>query len=198
VSARSDNPTFTASYSGSRVDRERSDTELLTAIRAGDDTAWAELVRRYAGRIWATARAQSLSPELASDVVQTVWLVLLDQISMIRNDESIRFWLTTVARHEAIRVSKSQRRLGSDAALPYLADPTSSAGHDLLERTEQAESVRQAMRQISERCRELLHLLFSEAELSYREIADMLDRPIGSLGAQRARCLDELRGVLRV
>jgi RNA polymerase sigma factor (sigma-70 family) len=198
VSARSDNPTFTAGYSGSRVDRERSDTELLTAIRAGDDTAWAELVRRYAGRIWATARAQSLSPELASDVVQTVWLVLLDQISMIRNDESIRFWLTTVARHEAIRVSKSQRRLGSDAALPYLADPTSSAGHDLLERTEQAESVRQAMRQISERCRELLHLLFSEAELSYREIADMLDRPIGSLGAQRARCLDELRGVLRV
>jgi RNA polymerase sigma factor (sigma-70 family) len=180
------------------VDPGRSDTELLTAIRAGDDTAWAELVQRYAGRIWATARAQSLSPELASDVVQTVWLVLLDKISTIRNDESIRFWLTTVARHEAIRVSKSQRRLGTDAALPYLADPTSSAGHDLIERTEQTQSVRQAMTEISARCRELLHLLFSEAELSYKEIADLLDRPIGSLGAQRARCLDELRGLLRV
>ena len=191
-------PSLSARYCYGRVDRERSDAELLAAIRAGDDTAWAELVRRYAGRIWATARAQSLTPELASDVVQTVWLVLLDKISTIRNDESIRFWLTTVARHEAIRVSKSQRRLGTDTSLPYLADPTSSTAHDVIERTDQIASVRLAMTQISERCRELLHLLFSEAEMSYREIADLLGRPIGSLGAQRSRCLDELRGILRV
>jgi RNA polymerase sigma factor (sigma-70 family) len=156
------------------------------------------LVRRYAGRIWATARAQSLSSELAADVVQTVWLVLLDKISTIRNDESIRFWLTTVARHEAIRVSKNQRRLGNDAALPYLADPNSSSGLDLVEQSDQMESVRQVMNTISGRCRELLHLLFGEIEFSYREIADLLERPIGSLGAQRARCLDELRGLLHV
>ena len=180
------------------MDRESSDTELLTAIRAGDDTAWAELVRRYAGRIWATARAQSLNAEQASDVVQTVWLVLLDKIGTIRNDESIRFWLTSVARHEAIRVSKSQRRLGNDTALEYLADPNSEAGSDRVERSDVIVRMRQAMNRISARCRELLHLLFCEIEYSYREIADLLERPIGSLGAQRARCLDELRGILGV
>ena len=179
------------------MDRESSDAELLTAIRAGDDTAWAELVRRYAGRIWATARAQSLNPEQASDVVQTVWLVLLDKIWTIRNDESIRFWLTSVARHEAIRVSKAQRRLGNDTSLEYLADPNSEVG-DRLERSDVIVRIRQAMNRISSRCRELLHLLFCEIEYSYREIADLLERPIGSLGAQRARCLDELRGILGV
>jgi len=180
------------------VEGERSDSELLTAIRAGDNAAWADLVRRYTARIWATARAQSLSAEQASDVVQTVWLILLDSLSNIRNDESIRFWLTTVARHEAIRVSKAQRRLGDDAALEYLADPSAEVGSDRIERSEEVAQMRQAMNQISARCRELLHLLFCEVDYSYREIADLLDRPIGSLGAQRARCLDDLRGILGV
>jgi RNA polymerase sigma factor (sigma-70 family) len=169
----------------------------MTDIRSGDETAWSELVRRHAGRIWATARAQSLSAELASDVVQTVWLALMDNLAMIRNDDSIRYWLTTVARHEAIRVSKAQRRLGSDEALPHLADPTSGGEQDRIDQMDQVVLIRHAMSAISARCRELLHLMFSDVEFSYREIADLLKRPIGSLGAQRGRCLDELRGKLR-
>ena len=128
--------------------------------------------------------------------MQTVWLVLLDSVTTIRNDDSIRFWLTTVARHEAIRVSIRQRRLGDDAALPYLSDATSTDAQDRVDESDQVASLRNAMRRLGERCRELLHLLFSDVEFSYREIADLLGRPIGSLGAQRARCLDQLRGLL--
>ena len=178
------------------VTDDRSDAELLAAIRAADPTAWSALVHRYGGRVWATARAQGLSAELAADVVQTVWLVLLDSLSSIRNDDSIRFWLTTVARHEAIRVSIRQRRLGDDTVLPYLADPHSADVQDRVDDHDQVAMLRQAMRLLGDRCRELLHLLFSDVEFSYREIADLLGRPIGSLGAQRARCLDQLRGLL--
>lgn len=175
---------------------DRSDAELLASIRSGDQAAWSTLVQRHGGRVWATARAQGLSTELASDVVQTVWLVLLDSLSSIRNDDSIRFWLTTVARHEAIRVSMRQRKLGNDNPLPYLADPQSSEAQDRVEEHDQIAEVRQAMQRLGDRCRELLHLMFSDAEFSYREIADLLGRPIGSLGAQRARCLDQLRELL--
>ncbi len=175
---------------------DRSDAELLAGIRSGDQTAWSALVHRYGGRLWTTARAQGLSAELASDVVQTVWLILLDSVTAIRNDDSIRFWLTTVARHEAIRVSIRQRRLGDDKALPYLSDPASSDARDRVEESDQVASLRQAMTQLSDRCRELLHMMFSDVEFSYREIADLLGRPIGSLGAQRARCLDHLRELL--
>ena len=175
---------------------DRSDADLLSGIRSGDKTAWSALVHRYGGRLWTTARAQGLNAELASDVVQTVWLVLLDSLSAIRNDDSIRFWLTTVARHEAIRVSKRQRRLGDDKALPYLADPSASDARDRVEVSDQVASLRHAMQQLPDRCRELLHIMFSDVEFSYREIADLLGRPIGSLGAQRARCLDQLRELL--
>lgn len=180
-------------YSFRPVGVERSDVELVEGIQAGDESAWAELVRRYSGRLWATARAQGLSSELASDVVQTVWLALLDEVGRVRKAESIRFWLTTVARHEAIRVSRRQRRLGDDVALPYLADASAPIELERAERLDQVGAMRVALGKLSERCRELLHLLFSNEDFSYQEIADLLGRPIGSLGAQRARCLDQLR-----
>lgn len=146
--------------------------------------------------MWATARAQGLSAELAADVVQTVWLALLDSLSIIRRDDSIRFWLTTVARHEAIRLSIRQKRLGDDGALAYLDDPAWADSEDRVDDMDQVAALRQAMRRLSDRCRELLHMMFSDIEFSYREIADLLGRPIGSLGAQRARCLDQLRELL--
>jgi RNA polymerase sigma factor (sigma-70 family) len=178
------------------VSGERSDADLVEGVRAGDESAWTELVERYTGRLWATARAQGLSTELASDVVQTTWLALLDGVSELRKAESIRFWLTTVARHEAIRVSRRQRRLGDDVPLPYLADASATIERERVETLDQVGAMRIAMTRLSERCRELLHLLFSDEEFSYREIADLLGRPIGSLGAQRARCLDQLRELL--
>ena len=175
---------------------ERSDVDLVEGIRAGDESAWTELVQRYTGRLWATARAQGLSTDLASDVVQTVWLALLDDVSRIRKAESIRFWLTTVARHEAIRVSRGQRRLGDDAPLPFLADAVAPLDRERVETLDQVEAMRVAMTKLSARCRELLHLLYADEDFSYQEIADLLGRPIGSLGPQRARCLENLRELL--
>lgn len=176
------------------VGGQQSDGELVERIRAGEESAWVELVDRYAGRVWATARAQGLSTDLAGDVVQTVWLTLLDHVSEVRKPESIRFWLTSVARHEAIRVARRQRQLGDDVALPYLAD--SGTPLERAESFDQLAALRVALTNLSERCRELLHLLFSDQDFSYQEIAELLGRPVGSLGAQRARCLEQLRALL--
>jgi RNA polymerase sigma factor (sigma-70 family) len=178
------------------VGSARTDVELVEGVRAGDESAWRLLVERYTGRLWATARAQGLSTELAQDVVQTVWLALLDDVNKLRKADSIRFWLTTVARHEAIRVSRRQRRLGDDVPLPYLADVVAPVQRERVETLDQVAATRVAMTKLSERCRELLHLLFSDEEFSYREIAELLGKPIGSLGAERARCLERLRELL--
>lgn len=59
-------------YSRRSVGVERADVELVEGIRAGDESAWNGLVQRYTGRLWATARAQGLSAELAADVVQEI------------------------------------------------------------------------------------------------------------------------------
>lgn len=51
---------------------------------------------------------------------------------------------------------------------------------------------------LSDRCQRLLRLLSSSAEMSYSQIAELLDLPIGSIGPTRARCLDALRATPEV
>jgi DNA-directed RNA polymerase specialized sigma24 family protein len=53
-----------------------------------------------------------------------------------------------------------------------------------------------AMERLDEPCRGLLSALYVEDPVpSYQEISRRLDRPVGSLGPTRARCLDKLRKV---
>ena len=49
---------------------------------------------------------------------------------------------------------------------------------------------------LSEDCQQLLRLLTTEPPLSYEEISDIVDRPIGSLGPTRSRCLERLNAAL--
>ena len=48
-------------------------------------------------------------------------------------------------------------------------------------------------RQLPTRCQVLLRLLVAEDPLSYRDLAEGLKMPVGSIGPTRARCLERLR-----
>lgn len=172
----------------------RSDAELVEGVRTGDETAWQQLVDRYSGRLWTVARSQGLDRERASDVIQTVWLNLLHGVDALREPGAVGAWLVTVARREAIRVDRRSKRsvLVDDERMdlhPAQVDDVDRQAiidHDSV-------LIRRAVRHLGERCQELLTLLYSSDELSYHEIAQLLEMPIGSIGPTRARCLDRLR-----
>src|ERR1700744_3554705 len=77
--------------------------ELVESARDGDESAWGQIVDRFEGLIWATTRAHWLSSATAQDVVQTVWLRLLENLDRIRDPERLGAWLATTTRHESLR-----------------------------------------------------------------------------------------------
>jgi RNA polymerase sigma factor (sigma-70 family) len=171
-----------------------SDADLVERVRAGDQQAWAELIARYGGRVWAVARSQGLDRDRASDVVQTVWLNLLHGIDNLREPGAIAAWLVTVARREAIRVDRVSKRvvLVDEDSFERRAAVTDEVDHGAI-RSDDRVLIQRAVGHLGERCRELLRLLYSSDELSYTEIATTMQMPIGSVGPTRARCLDRLR-----
>jgi RNA polymerase sigma factor (sigma-70 family) len=171
-----------------------SDAALIERIRSGDQHAWNQLVDRHGGRVWTVARSQGLDRERASDVVQTVWLNLLHSLDRIRQPEAIVAWLTTAARREAIRVDRMSKRalLVDDERFDREPAAGDSLDDGAVTRHDRA-IVRQAVERLGGRCSELLRLLYSTDELSYQEIGELLDMPVGSIGPTRARCLDRLR-----
>jgi DNA-directed RNA polymerase specialized sigma24 family protein len=61
---------------------------------------------------------------------------------------------------------------------------------------ERVDGLYEAIEHLSEAHRKLISLLLSEPPLSYAEIAETLQIPIGSIGPTRARCLRKLRGLM--
>lgn len=176
---------------------DRSDAELLQQVLSGQRWAWDQMVARHERRLWTIARSRGLDADGAHDAIQSTWLCLLDHLDQIRDPAALRGWLNTVMKREAQRIGRQRQRERERAE--RLARQPQRAGESpegpALFNADLAR-VGEAFNRLSERCRQLLRLLFSNAELSYAEVAAELDVPIGSLGPSRARCLEQLRGLL--
>jgi len=75
---------------------ERTEEQLVDALRARDERAFAELVDRHSPAMLALARGHVSSREVAEDVVQETWLALLKGIDGFEGRSSLRTWLFRV------------------------------------------------------------------------------------------------------
>jgi RNA polymerase sigma factor (sigma-70 family) len=170
-----------------------TDGALVLRCRDGDEGAWTELVSRHSRLLRTIARSCGLGAAAADDVVQTTWARLCTSLDGLRTVDSVRAWLATTARREAIRIRRRERR-----PLPCVsaeADP--HAVDDGVLARERALAVRRAVNRLSESEQRLVALLFDGAPTSYVEIAAMVGRPVGSIGPTRGRLLRRLGDALR-
>jgi RNA polymerase sigma factor (sigma-70 family) len=167
--------------------------QLIHAAAAGDQAAWDEIVNRFSGLVWATARAHRLSRDDAADVAQTTWLRLVENLDRIREPEKVGAWLATTARHESLRVIRRGTREQPSDEPDLFEAPSDEMFDRLLVERERDGALWRAFAKLSERCKTLLRLLVSDEEPSYEEIGAALGMPIGAIGPTRIRCLDKLR-----
>lgn len=185
-----------------RPPAETPDDDLVRACLDGDDAAWEALVRRYGRLVHGLAARAGLDPEAAADVVQTVFVIVYRNLGLLDEPAALGGWIATIARREAWRASRrdARRTETEEAAVSDPAvgpDPGPPRADERLERAERAFLVERGLERIDERCRALLGILFWESPTpSYREIAERLDVPVGSLGPTRGRCLEKLRQAL--
>ncbi|MEX1007268.1 MAG: sigma-70 family RNA polymerase sigma factor [Acidimicrobiia bacterium] len=169
--------------------------ELVTAAANGDVDAWNELVERFAGMVWAVARSHRLSAADAADVSQTTWLRLVEHLGRIEQPDRVGAWLATTARNESLRVLRMAKRTipSSDEAVFSVGSVDDVSADTRLLTDERDGQVWAVFNRLPVRCQLILRLLIGEEALSYRDLAQALEMPIGSIGPTRARCLEHLR-----
>jgi len=170
--------------------------QLLSRVVAGEEAAWHEVVDRYAGLVWSVARSYRLPGAVTDDVVQTVWLRLTEHAARIRQADRLAAWLATTTRNEALRAVRHARRTTPQDLLDEQADTTSISVEERVDDDATLTAVLDAFQQLSDDDQQLMRLLCAVPPLDYQTIAEMLGRPIGSIGPTRARCLDRLRRLL--
>jgi RNA polymerase sigma factor (sigma-70 family) len=185
--------------SGSAGTPPRADSSeiaaLVNAAAAGDPNAWDALVNRFAATVWAVARGHRLSAADAADVSQTTWLRLVENLHRIRQPERVGAWLAVTARRESLRVLRiGARQTATGHDFDVLPDPVPATPPEHVVATrEWTTVVSDLVDQLPTRSQLLLRLLSADSPLSYRDISEALDMPIGSIGPTRARALEQFK-----
>lgn len=173
---------------------ETSLGDLTAGVQAGSAAAWNEVLNRFERLVFSVAYREGLSVEDSADVTQTAFEELLKQLDQIRDEQRISWWLITVARRQAWRVKAERRRQVPDDMVVQFVDQDATdpiTDHMTLLWT------MDGLSQLDRRCRDLLiSLYFDPGQPSYAEVAARMERPVGSIGPTRARCLQRLRSIL--
>jgi RNA polymerase sigma-70 factor (ECF subfamily) len=186
-----------------------TDASLVQKFRDGQEEAFDELVKKHQQRVFNIAFQIVRSFEDANEVAQDTFVKVYQHLAEFRGESAFTTWLyqivTNLARN---RVRYNQRRHKDDSVSidcgeddesgqPHiqLADPAQTPDK-IAAVTEQTRVIGQAMDKLSEAHREVLVLRVMQ-ELSYEEIAGVLECSIGTVKSRIARAREELQKVLR-
>ena len=164
---------------------ELSDAELASEARRGDIEAFGVLVERYKERAYMIALGFVGSPDDAMDLSQDAFVKAFKAMRTFRDGSDFYPWFYAILRNTCfnfLRRRKTRKESSLDAAQEYGFDVTddSPGPHSRLERKELRKLVRLEMDNLSPVHREILLLRHFEG-LSYKEMASVLDCPIGTV-----------------
>jgi RNA polymerase sigma-70 factor (ECF subfamily) len=184
---------------------ETTDAELVDRCRNGDREAWEIIVRRRHARIYNLAYRFTGRTDEAEDLTQEVFLKVYRTLHRYRPDSgALETWITRVARNHFIdhyRKYKTEKIQTTslqdhhpDVGVPVKARVETPG--DLLDRKEAAERVHRLLDHLPQEQREAVILRDLE-ELTYEEIAEALQVPIGTVKSRINRGRIELARLLR-
>jgi RNA polymerase sigma-70 factor (ECF subfamily) len=177
--------------------RQQSDAALVLAIARFDQDALAEVYRRHAGAVFALARRVIVDPGTAEEVLQEVLLKLWSQPDRFDPDRgSLRSFLLTQAHSRAVDVARSSgaRRRREDTDIQRSAEAGYDLEHEVWDLA-RAEHVREAMAILSDGERAAIELAYFGG-YTYREVAQMLGEPEGTVKSRIRVGLQRLRSAL--
>jgi RNA polymerase sigma factor (sigma-70 family) len=199
-------------YPGAGIDGARNlvertldpDFTLVSRCLRGDETAWEELVRLHTRKVYALCFRFTGNNQEAQDLTQEVFLRVFKTVKTFRSTEgSFATWLARVTRNLLIdnyRRTRQERVTDSiEEQLPVLEEAGAAAStrpdHALAGR-EASEILQAALQRLSPDLREAV-ILRDLQEMEYREIADVLRIPEGTVKSRINRGRAELARLLR-
>lgn len=168
--------------------------ELVLRAGDGDEDAWRELVGTYARRVYGLLRSRSCDPARAEEITQSVFVTVARVLGQGQYKEQGRFdaWLFRVAMNRLRDDARARKRrsthalgdaaAGLEAREPAAPPPETGNLHAALEGLAPAD-------------REVIELRH-RADMSFKQIAEVLGQPLGTVLARHHRALRKLRTVM--
>ena len=185
-----------------------SDQEVVLIARAGRETAYRELIRRYERPVFALLFRMVRDRELAEDLAQETFIKALNAIESYRPEFKFSSWIFKIANNAAIDHLRRREldTLSLDGS-PHAETPEQMQATalqigarqesplDAVEAKELGGAIEQAIAQLRPEYRSCILLRHVEGR-AYEEIAEILNLPLGTVKTYIHRARNELRQTL--
>jgi RNA polymerase sigma-70 factor, ECF subfamily len=178
-----------------------ADRGLVEAAAGGDRDAFDELVRRYQGQVVNLARAMTASDNEVDDLAQEVFVRVWRSLAKFRGDSAFRTWLYGIS----LNVIRTHRGRRSKLRALFRTPPADEEGDPMADVPDRAEGIERnvmmrdaidrALKMLPDELREAL-VLRDVQGLEYREIAEALAIPVGTVESRIFRARQRLRPLL--
>jgi RNA polymerase sigma-70 factor (ECF subfamily) len=182
-----------------------SDEDLLAQFCQGQTEAFGVLVRRYERELYGYLRRYLSDSSLAEDVFQNTFLQLYTKSNQYEQGRPVRPWLYTIAthqaidalrrngRHQALSLDQEQRDAGDGdiRTLLELMESRAPGPLDQVQGEERRALVRASVDRLPDFLKQVVVLAYYQG-LKYREIAEILDIPVGTVKSRLHAALTKL------
>lgn len=177
-----------------------TDDELVDAFKQGNSKAFEELVLRYKNSLYQYILAMTRDAGAAEDLFQETFISFFKHADKYQARGKFKAWLFLAARNRTLNFFRDRDKLFSldqtdDEGCELLsALPDSSpTPAETLSGRETEEQIRRAALALPVRQREMIYL---RQYFSFKEIAQMLQRPLGTVLAECHRAVKKMQTLL--
>ena len=182
------------------MSNQSSDKKLVKRVQKGDKGAFDLLVLKYQHKIVNLVMRYVRDPELALDITQEAFIKAYRALPRFRGDSAFYTWMYRIAVNTAKNHLAAQRRRPMDVELD-LQDPDQYDLHSKLKETDTPEGLTlgNELKEVVERAIAALPedlrtaIILRELEgMSYEEIAQTMDCPVGTVRSRIFRARDAI------
>lgn len=167
--------------------------KLIIEISKGDINSLEKLYRDLGPSVFGLALSILKSKTLAEDVLQDTFVRVKTAAGDYRPGTNGRAWILTIARNIAISIVRSsQYETYADEALPREADDT-----DHMQKSIDSLMLKETLSKLDEQERQIV-LLHAVKDLKHREIAEIIDIPLGTVLWKYHRAIKKMSKYLEV
>ena len=177
-----------------RVIPGSDDRDLAARHRAGDPAAFEEIVARHKRVVYLTARRMLPSHVDADEAAQVAFVRAWRALDRFRGESSLRTWLVRIVLNVAKTMRASNKPTEELPDAERVVDSTEGSERRL-QRAQSRRRVREAVARLPPRQREVVTLkVFSE--MTYREVADVMELSEGAVKAHMNQAASNLRRLM--
>jgi len=185
--------------------RKEIDSDLVRAYLSGDSSAFDALSTRYRDPLYFHVRKIVRDESAVEDLLQEIFTKAFENLDKYNHEYAFSTWLYRIATNHTIDSLRKRKMVTHSIDAPIQSSegdltrelPSSAPSpHDQLQKKERAAHIQKTIESLPEKYREVLRLRHFE-EMSYQEISEQLQQPIGTVKAQLFRARESLMKALK-